>query len=500
MAERRTRELDQTRRGGVEEVLALQRSVGNAVVSQRLAREAAPTPSVQRQATIQRNGESAALLQELATPRVAEGPAIEVQKSLVAGLERLARETWGDGHAIRSELNLGGVLILHLPQMPSYLNEGSKERTGALHDALVQDVPQSGPAARFVTLEGTNTRSTGIKFGHVVAQNNLGALVVENALKTMIDAKQVEYLRLAGLPNAQWKILVELHYIRSRPKDMAGFHKDTQGQSLFVNLNYHVEGHDVRGPEYITNPPRSEAHDQLTGVGGGNGTLPPEFGADLTAIRQSLPSPTRIESSPTVTEFGYVAFVDEAIHHATPWFGNRYITPAEFRAHLERHHGAKFAEAVRAKKEYDASRYPSLLYPAHSYVKTDIIGPQEAVTWMTWLAMATDAGRKTRYTRDDFTHTMPGTAFDDMLEDIGGQAGAERSSAGSGGWHSASIPNPGGRSILAPVRPEGGRHLVRTASSKDLTKNMPAQLPDDVDRRFIRTWVRAVPADFAANL
>jgi hypothetical protein len=43
---------------------------------------------------------------------------------------------------------------------------------------------------------------------------------------------------------------------------MAGFHKDTEGQTLFVNLNYHVPGWKLRGPEYVLNPPTSEAHDK----------------------------------------------------------------------------------------------------------------------------------------------------------------------------------------------------------------------------------------------
>ena len=42
---------------------------------------------------------------------------------------------------------------------------------------------------------------------------------------------------------------------------------------------------------------------------------------------------------------GYVAFADEAIHHATPFFENRYLRPAEFKAYLQRVDGKKL-EAI----------------------------------------------------------------------------------------------------------------------------------------------------------
>lgn len=314
--------------------------------------------------------------------------------------------------------------------------------------------------------------------------------------------QQIEYLRLAGLPNEEWKILVELHYIRSRPKDMAGFHKDTRGQSLFVNLNYHAPGYQVRGPEYVLNPPSSPEHDaRVLSTEAQGSTLPLTFSDDIRHARRDLPPPTQIASAGVVPDRGYVAFVDEAIHHATPWFGHRYITPPEFKAYLTRRHAEQFAEIDRAKRAYDAAWWPKRLV---NYVKPDVIGPGHVEAWRTWHEMANvlqerSAQHPTRYTRHDFQGTSLSAEFDEMLLDIGGQHGAARASGGAGGWHSAQIPgtkrSPG--SVLSPVTPVGAKPLVRTASQSDLTKGWPKQLPDQVPRRFFRSWVRAIPADQA---
>jgi hypothetical protein len=372
----------------------------------------------------------------------------------------------------------------------------AKEDRQASIQALYERVK---PTATFISLDvdpqNPKTRgatSTGVRFGKNVSEAGLGAKVVENSVKTMLAAEQFEYLRLAGLPNAEWAILVELHYVRSRPKDMAGFHKDTHGQSLFVNLNYHVP-RKVRGPEYVLNPPSSQQHDELIyGTPETEGTLPKEFTRDLTETRQALGEPKRIESAGTVQPYGYVAFVDEAIHHATPYFGHRYVTPAEFKAYLERKHKAKFDEIIyRESHPWLWAGWTKAGYK--SYIADD-----EVAKWKEWLTMASvDEGEKKRYARQDFAKTMQGDEFDRMLEDVGSQDKAARESGGAGGWHSASIPKG---APLSPVKPKERPPLVRTASDADLTKKWPRQLPEGMNRRFIRTWVRAVPRKFADDV
>jgi hypothetical protein len=462
------------------------------------------------------------LLTTLATPRVAEGPAIDVQTDLVDALEKLIEKKieereWGVSH---SELNLGGILVDRLPDAGSAYRTTKADKRG--REAEVQDIfdrlvdggaeESEAPAVEFVglTTDVRAARSAGVAFGGDVKEAGLGPKVVENALKTMIDADQFEYLRLAGLPNDRWKILVELHYIRARPKDMAGFHKDTQGQSLFVNLNYHVPGRQVRGPEYVLNPPGAEEHDKrIYGTAETEGTLPDEFTEDLAATREALGEPARIESSPTVEPLGYVAFVDEAVHHATPWFGNRYVTPSEFNEYLERNHKAQLDEIITADTAYRARPARRRLASFSGYVNKSIIPKREVTKWRKWLAMISVSEserskrhRETKYTRQDFAATMPGGEFDLMLEEVGSQPEAERLQGGAGGWYAASIAAdlPGRPPLRSPVKSKDKPPLVRTASNAKLTKNWPAQLPEEVPRRFIRSWVRAVPARLADDL
>jgi hypothetical protein len=496
--------------------MELQGSVGNAAVARLIGERRSPPPAT----AVQRDEESAALLKTLATPRIAEGPAVEVQTQLVDELERVIQnKTLGNEwrHGEPSELNLGGILVDRLPNAgetykPRQGNPERKEDVQALFGQLAGDGPEETgvSAIEYVGLDGQGARSSGAAFGKDVKKAGLDAMVLENTLKTMLDAEQFEYLRLAGLPNDEWKILVELHYIRSRPKDMAGFHKDTQGQTLFVNLNYHVPGRQVRGPEYVLNPPVSDEHDRkILGTGGKPRTLPQVFTDDLASTRGGLGEPTRIESSGTVQPLGYVAFVDEAIHHATPWFGGRYVTPTEFKEYLVRNDKAKLDEIARADAAYRARSWGSLLASFAGYVNKTVIPAPEIEKWRKWLVMS-NAGdtesesskrrRELKYTRSDFAGTMPGNGFDLMLEDVGSQEDAERGQGGAGGWYAASIPNSPGESLKPPIKPGGRPPLVRTASNPDLTRNWPEQLPAEVPRRFIRSWVRAVPANFAGTL
>ena len=500
---------------GAGEVLQLQRSAGNAAVARRLTGQ-------RSQITVQRSPQSAKLLEKLATPKVGKGQATDVQTQLVNDVDELIiKKEKADSPLL---FNLGGVLIDRLPNadttsyMPSDDKRQRKRDVQSLFNRLAPEgnnpLAPAGPA-EFVGLDNVaGARSTGVPFGGEVKNAGLGPMVVENTLKTMLDAGQFEYLRLAGLPNEDWKILVELHYVRARPKEMAGFHKDTEGQSLFVNLNYHVPGHKLRGPEYVLNPPTSDEHDKLIyGTTGTAGTLPKAFTDDLTELRKELPKPKTIESAGTVEGLGYVAFVDEAIHHATPWFGGRYVTPTEFRAYLERNHKTQFdaianADPQRlATAEREARRAKKKGGYAELFDERDFASwpKDELKKWKKWLAMATvnedkisKRDRLVRYTRKDFKRTMPGSEFDRMLEDVGSHhtETADREKGGAAGWFAASIPKAG----YSAIKPTGKPPLERTASSADLTKNWPEQLAEDVPRKFIRSWVRAVPKALADDL
>ncbi|GAA5001408.1 hypothetical protein [Actinopolymorpha pittospori] len=441
--------------------------------SSQVSRASGAPQGRESQGATQRNAESVALLKQLAVPKIADGPAIAVQKKLVEDLEKLFQSE------ASTEINLGGILIERLP-----------DRYDGNDDLFTKAVQQ----AKLVQLPGTilGARSGGSERAGLVIQAGLGPALIENTLKTMIDAKQLEYLRLVGLPNGEWKILVEVHYIRSRPKDATGLHKDTKGETLFVNLNYHVGDNKVMGPEYVLNPAPSPEHDALIkGTDGKPGTLPKVFTDDLDEIRRTLGKPTEIRTG-IVNPYGYVAFVDEAIHHATPLYGHRFITGKEFRAYLAQKYPAELAEITRADKEYQASRWPAALYAYSTYVNKTIIAEGEIAKWLNWLGMTGDANL---YTRVHFAATMTSDEIDLMLHTVGSWPGAQR--RGVGGFYAASIPQA---PTLSPVNEPGSPPLKRQASTADFKKDQPPPLPDDVPRRFLRSWIRVVPESMATRL
>lgn len=425
-----------------------------------------PAPAVQGE-------DSARMLTRLAVPRVGKGPSIDIQKELIAGLEKVFKDKYEDSESPPDTIDLGGFFIHEIPTLKK---TKSKARQQAQYDNQLKLFPLDikGGALRTPIADSLAEKAIG---------EGLGPRVVENTFRTMIDAEQVAYLQKAGLPNRDWTILVNVHYIRARPKDMAGFHKDTTGQTLFANLNYHVEdptikdetqrGMAVRGPEYVLNPPISEVHEELISGTyrdrrGDTAGLPEQFMSDLQITRKVLGEPEEIKSSGTVQPYGYVAFVDEAIHHATPWFGHRYVTADELAAYLERNVSADVGKIRRATRGRN--------------------------TWAKLLKMIDDSTPETKYTSLDFAKTMSEDEFDfaKMFQDVGAHARQTiegRAHGAAGGFYAASINNPISGDPVRPPITKKDRALRREASQENLSDK---QLPLHVDRRFLRTWVRAV--------
>jgi hypothetical protein len=404
-----------------------------------------------------RDEESAALLKTLATPQIRPGPAVELQKRLVTQLEELFKNT-------PELVNLGGILIERIPDSDQDL----------IRQAELVPLPTGGG---FISAGGVS-RTPALK------EHGLDRLVVENSMRTMIDARQIEYLRAARLPNASWKILVEVHYFRARDKKATGFHKDTQGETLFVNLNYHIDK-QVVGPEYVINPAPSREHDEAV-------TLPEQFRADLNVTRKTLGEPTTIEAK-LVDPYSYVAFVDEAIHHATPLYAHRSITGSELRQALEKRYPAAFADV---KTGYErSSGVLGFAWSFEDYLKSSKnIKGGEIQKWQTWWRMADAANAEKNYTRSDFQGTMTDDEFDRLLETVGTLPGADRK--GAAGFYAASIPKAG----TSPLKPDEMPPLKRRLSQANFRKQMPPPLGENEPRRFFRTWVRAIPQAKAENL
>ena len=166
----------------------------------------------------------------------------------------------------------------------------------------------------------------------------------------------------------------------------------------------------------------------------------------------------------------------------SPMF-RKYITPAEFKDYLRRTDKAKLDAIISAKE-------------GAAEVDSSVIGADEVGKWTAWWKMIDKPEKGARYTRLQFEETMKPGEFDRMLENVGAQDSANRQQGGAGGWYAANIPS----AANTPLRPKDKPPLVRAASDPDLSKTWPKQLPEDVPRRFLRTWVRAVPKSTAAAL
>jgi len=140
--------------------------------------------------------------------------------------------------------------------------------------------------AKFVKLAKAMVNFNGQNI--VSNDEDLQKLIVKNMMSTLLQAGQLKYLARSGLTGGEWRVFVEIHYYRSRSKDVSSFHKDTFGRTLFVNLNYAID-HEIAGPEYVVNPLLSPEHEAQIAS-----SLPSRFVSDLKEARSQLKQPTEI--------------------------------------------------------------------------------------------------------------------------------------------------------------------------------------------------------------
>lgn len=378
----------------------------------------------------------------------------------------------------RPELFLGTIQIERLPT--------SEDRTTMLQEAV--------DAATFVSIDPSPTAPRPERAFRPSAIGNTGydiiakvegvkELVVRNTLSTMIQAGQLDYLRKAGFVGEDkgWKLWIEVHYVRDRNPVPSGMHKDTLGQTLFVNLNYQNPA-PITGPEYILNPAPSERHDREVGE---NGTLPEKFQGDLRAIRERLGQHEVIEAPEITAPYSAVAFVDEAIHHMTPVLEHRTVTGQGLREFLE----GKYPEAAKA---YDAWKAQRLTWWSFASYLPKGVPQEEAERW--WKLLTRAEKLTSKYSRIELSEAgMTGDDIEELLFEKGPE-----------GFRGASIPSvtqqpSGGRT---PLRHPGQERPLRRRLSMRLLQaptlaptgtggnSIPAQAPK---RAFFRTWVRAVP-------
>lgn len=153
----------------------------------------------------------------------------------------------------------------------------------------------------------------------LITEEALAEGIRTNVMNTLRSSGQLAYIEHNNLINEEWRIIVDVDFYYQRPAKSIGFHKDTVGRSLFVNLNFNNE-QEIMGPEFILNPPGIDKHDQHIAT-----KLPRVFLDDLVSERQRLGLPSEI-SNTRIPAHGMVSFVDEMIHHTTPFLGHRGLT------------------------------------------------------------------------------------------------------------------------------------------------------------------------------
>ncbi len=166
-------------------------------------------------------------------------------------------------------------------------------------------------------------------------RNGIAWLVME----TMIRQGQIAYFR-GWSPNdhAFWQIIAEVHYYPGRDPNMTGFHKDTTGDTVFVNLNYFTNV-DIQGPQFVANPPEIKRLQDTMKL-----KLPAVHRDDLELARQTAGEPTEIETAGRIKPFGGVAFSDQFVHHATPELFHRKTSVWDLKEYLRNNQGLEYDE------------------------------------------------------------------------------------------------------------------------------------------------------------
>jgi Domain of unknown function (DUF4157) len=391
---------------------------------------------------IQRKKKADNVLKGLAEPKVLPCPDRTVQNEIVSQLTKLINDPQSE---IPRVTNYGteplDLFCLGGMELPDDLRVSQEELIRSTN--LAHITPSGVP-------DGYNAISK---------NENLKKLIVRLVMNTLLAAGQIKYLQRSGLTDSgEWQILAEIQYYYNRSQSQTGLHKDTLGQTLFVNLNYVTE-QEIEGPEYIVNPLLYAEHE--TDV---KKTLPLAFREHLAHARQNLKQPTKIKATPSIPVSGVVSFVDELIHHATPINRHREVKGEDLDKFLKEKFPTDYQHAAGIRSETD-----------NWWWRTP-----KGRKWANWLEMT----KKKKHNRVNLRESGLSKDLTEELIAIYSDAGRRE----------VSITNPATpgfpyRSV--PIRASGTKPLKRTTSERLLRGEIPLKQPER--RTFFRTLVRAVP-------
>lgn len=415
---------------------------------------------------VQRNEESKVLLTKLAKPQVFEGPTFDVQTAIVESLEKalapsLEKAEKQKEMGLWAQTNLGGIVLSSTP--------------GDLEELISNSV--------LMDLEGDKLKIGKNVFDLVPEETR--KLIVRNTLATMETASQLDYLRKSGLINDEWKVIVEVHYYRDRSTSQLALHKDTAGQTLFVNLNFQ-NNEEIAGPEFIVNPNMGQSY-----VDHRRTRLPGVFNDDLESANTAHGEPNEIGMS-RVPKGGVVAFVDEAIHHKTPTLGHRKTNAGWIRLLLGKMHGEEFKRATEQFDKFNnRSKFFFGNYTFDTYLKNEDTHVMTPDGWYALLTKLQETG--VEFDRTELAGQLP---KDHKLGETFVDACIEASGVGHFGQATFHFANKKETGVArddwehVPVKKQGKPPLKRQMSQSLLDGHAPKGA---VGRRtFFRTWVRAV--------
>jgi len=392
------------------------------------------------------------LLTRLAQPKTFQVPDKEIQKDIVARIESKSAQMPRNKQngEIAENFLLGGIV---LPVSSNIVQ-------------LIRD-------AKFVRL----TKSMVNFNGQNITSNDeyLKKKIVQNMMSTLLHAGQLQYLARSGLTGGEWRVFVEIHYYRSRSKDVSSFHKDTVGRTLFVNLNYAID-HEIAGPEYVVNPLLSPEHEAQIAS-----SLPPKFISDLKEARSQLKQPTEIGAT-KVPAYGVVSFVDELIHHMTPLYGPRTVYYQNVITFLGKKWGNdKYASAVALYKQFEASKDKLIFFASKTQEERVLINV------MSQLESASKSSKLKYFNRKQLSDMgLPGALIDELID----TQSDERI-----GFRSAYIS---GVKLRTNIVDQGTPPLKRRMSQWALRGKIPP--PVTGDRRFFRSNVQVIKATDLRNI
>ncbi|MCR6639611.1 MAG: DUF4157 domain-containing protein [Sporocytophaga sp.] len=406
---------------------------------------------------VQRNERSAEVLggKKMAEPKVGVQD-IELAKSIQDDLEKVYQDVMDIDHMgtmdsanYNSAVCLGGII---LPPLNGFNN--------------LQDLIES---CRFVNL-GKGSVTRGI---YELLNEELKRKIIVNTLSTMEKASQVEYLQASNFATDEesgWKVVVEVHYYRTRPTTNNVFHKDTLGTTLFVNLNY-LNQERMVGPEFVINPMDNEKH--MSDIAQ---SLPEEFLQDRQTVMDQLDEPQIIEVV-EVPEYGFVAFVDEMINHSSPTTEHRKVKGSDVHRFLRERDNDAYNKYKGAYDKW-SGRW-NIFWSYESYLPDG--GGFDGEDWLSVFEEIRDENamfNRQELRAMDVEQRVLSDAEIEMLIHI-----AEHGSFGS-----VSIPKAGGRSnMTSDDRP------MKRRMSMDLDQQGGGNLSKESGgkRSFFRTWVRA---------